>query len=129
MLTGAPTGGWAMVAWRLILFPVDCADFSAEAMEQQAWFVHELAHTWQFQERPMRTLASWARVALTGGYVYGRAYRYDLPFDWEALNLEQQAKAVEHAFLLTRGFSTADMPAGAAIEAYRSVLTGFRANP
>ena len=127
ILTAAPTGGWAMVIWRLMLFPTPAPDFSGEPIHRQAWFVHELTHAWQFQHRPLRTLASWAKVALTGGYLTRAAYRYALPLEWEALNLEQQAKAVEHAFLLGRGVITPDMPEGAIHADYRSITV--RASP
>lgn len=118
ILTGAPTGPWAMVVFGLMLFPVDVADFSATGVHRQAWFVHELTHVWQFQTRPLWTLQSWARAALTGGYGFGRAYRYALPLQWRKLNLEQQAKAVEHAFLRRHGARSPDMPPGAEIEDY-----------
>ncbi len=121
LLTGAPTGGWAMVLFGLMLFPGELADFAAEPVPTQAWFVHELTHAWQFQTRPLWTLASWARVALSGCYLNRRAYRYTLPVAWDRLNLEQQAKVVEHRFLLERGLRPADMPAGAAIEAYHNL--------
>ena len=126
LLAGVPTGGWAMVIWRLMLFPVACDDFSSDAIHRQAWFVHELTHAWQFQHRPMATLITWARVAMSGGYLTGAAYRYAVPFEWDRLNLEQQAKAVEHTFLLKRGVRAVDMPEGATLSAYQDVL---RASP
>ena len=118
----APTGPWAMVLFGLMLFPVHVEDFAAEPLGRQAWFVHELAHVRQFQRRPLRTLSSWARVALSGGYRTGRAYRYALPLDWNRLNLEQEARAIEHAFLFGRGVRPADAPEGARMEDYESLL-------
>ncbi len=118
VLTGAPTGGWAMVLFALMLFPTKVADFAVEPVPTQAWFVHELTHAWQFQTRPLWTLMNWTGVALNGGYLNRSAYRYTLPALWEDMNLEQQAKAVEHCFLLGRGFFSADMPPGATLDAY-----------
>jgi hypothetical protein len=121
MLIGIPNAGWAMVLFGLMLFPREIDDFAAEPLRLQAWFVHELTHVWQFRTRPMRTLASWAVVALSGGYLTRRAYRYALPLDWTRLNLEQQAKALEHAFLLRHGVRTGDMPPGAVLADYAAV--------
>ena len=110
LLADAPTGGWAMVLWRLMLFPVACTDFSLEPVGRQAWFVHELTHAWQFQHRPLGTLMSWAATALRGGYIGGRGYRYPMPPDWESLNLEQQARLVEHLFLVRSGLAPPELP-------------------
>jgi hypothetical protein len=114
MLNGAPTGPWAMVIFGLMLFPTDTADFAVEPIARQAWFVHELTHVRQFQTRPWRTLMSWAGVALSGGYLTGRAY--DPRKLGGAPNLEQEAKAVEHAFLMRRGERPRDLPEGARLE-------------
>ena len=90
------------------------ADFARTDLAAQALLVHELVHVWQFQTRPLWTLASWAGTLLRGGYGEGLpGYRYTPPVKrFEALNLEQQASVVEHAFLLGRGRRTAEMPAG-----------------
>ena len=77
-------------------------DFARAGLELQAWLIHELVHVWQFQTAPIRTLLSFALTALGGGYGPGLpGYRYGWPLrPWPALNLEQQARIVEHAFLL-----------------------------
>lgn len=121
-----PWGAWAVTLGSLILFPQRAGlptDFSAERLSMQAWFIHEMAHVWQFQTASLRTLLSWAKTVLSGGYGPGQpGYRYDLPLpDWRGLNLEQQASAIEHAFLLSRGVRTGAMPAGAAPARYRSI--------
>jgi hypothetical protein len=121
LFTGVSSSRYAFVAFNLMVFPSDVPDFAMEPITTQAWFVHELAHAWQFQHRPGLTLASWAGIALTGGYLTGRAYRYTLPLEWPALNIEQQAKAIEHAFLLARRTQTPDMPPGAAMADYATV--------
>ena len=97
------------------------ADFARERPLIQAFFIHEMTHVWQFQTRPAWTLASWARVALSGGYGAGSpGYRYALPVaPWAALNLEQQASVVEHAFLLQRGHRSPAAPPGARLDHYR----------
>jgi len=118
LVTHAPTGGWAIALFGLILFPRGVADFAEEPVELQAWFVHELVHAWQFQSRPLWALLSWAGVALSGGYRRRAGYKYALPIYWDRLNLEQQAKIVEHKFLLERGLRSEDMPHGATLAAY-----------
>ena len=76
-------------------------DFSAPEVpiRVQGVFVHELTHVWQAQNGVSLLLA---KLKAGDG---PSAYRYDLdgpPF--EALNIEQQAMVVEHAFLASRGF-------------------------
>lgn len=121
LLTGVPTGGWAISLFGLILFPSDVSDFAAEPPNIQAWFVHELVHAWQAHRRPLWMAQSWVRVALSGGYVTRAAYRYALPVVWNALNLEQQAKVIEHRFLLRRGVRTTDMPESAGLADYTNL--------
>jgi len=96
------------------------ADFAAASPAMQALFIHELTHVWQFQTRPLWTLASWARAVATGGYGRGLpAYRYRVPFGaFARLNLEQQASVVEHAFLLGQGRRSPAMPAAATLADY-----------
>ena len=95
----------AVTLGSVILMPHDTPrDLSAADLHLQAWLVHELTHVWQFATAPVRTLRSWAGVVVSGGYGPGLpGYAYAHPFDWAALNLEQQARAVEHAFLLREG--------------------------
>lgn len=103
----------------VILMPADAPrDFAAASLTLQAWLVHELVHVWQFADSTAATLNSWAGVVLSGGYGRGLpGYAYDHPFDWSALNLEQQARVVEHAFLIREG---------AAVEAAAPCRTGPR---
>ena len=113
-------GAWpfALTIGSSVFFPrpLWTPEFATETLPSQALFIHELVHVWQFQTRPWWTLASWATALLSGGYGGGlRAYRYDLPFgDFTALNLEQQASVVEHAFLLRCGVRAPGLPWGAA---------------
>ncbi len=101
VLTGAPTGGWAMVVFGLMLFPIEVADFAAEPLARQAWFVHELTHVRQFQTKPLWTLLSWSKLALTGAYLTRRAYAPPRP--GATPNLEQEAMAVEARFVESHG--------------------------
>lgn len=98
----------AVTLGRVILMPWNAPrDFAAAPTHLRAWLIHELVHVWQFARSTRWTLGSWAQVAASGGYGPGMpGYRYALPFDWEALNLEQQARVVEHAFLMREGAAT-----------------------
>ncbi len=92
---------FGMVLGSLIFLPPGAPDDVAEAgARMRAWLLHELTHVWQFQTRPCWTLKSWAGVLLSGGYGPGLpGYRLAARWDWEELNLEQQARAVETGWL------------------------------
>ena len=95
----------AVTTGSVIWMPHDAPpDFVDAPLHLRAWLVHELTHVWQFATAPAATLRSWAGVVLSGGYGPGRpGYAYAHPIEWAALNLEQQARAVEHAFLIREG--------------------------
>ena len=115
-LHGGGFGRFAVtIASRIFLPPhLAQADFSLAGAGAQALLVHELVHVWQFQTRPARTLLSWARTVVEGGYGPGLpGYRYVLPLPpFAELGLERQASVVEHAFLLRAGLRTPVMPEG-----------------
>lgn len=101
-LAGAPWRGLAVTLGSVVWFPKAVAartDFGDRAAGLDAWFVHEMAHVWQFQHRPLWTLKSWFITLLGGGYGPERSgYRYPADPDWRALNLEQQAEVVSDAY-------------------------------
>ena len=74
-----------------------CDDFAAAPLSRQALFIHEMTHVWQTQTRGDWYLVlnrmPWAR------------YDYALKPGWrlEQYGIEQQARIVEHAFLLRNG--------------------------
>ena len=74
-----------------------CDDFSTASLTLQALFIHEMTHIWQTQTRGPWFLVTrrmpWAR------------YDYALKPGWklERYGIEQQARIVEHAFLLRNG--------------------------
>lgn len=91
---------------RLIVWPwrAALADFSADhvPLAVQAVFVHELTHVWQAQNG-VNLLAAKLRAG-DGAH----AYDYDLAGGpaFEAMNIEQQAMVVQHAFTAHRGGDT-----------------------
>ena len=86
---------------RLMVFPMShaAADFSAESRALQGLFIHELTHVWQAQ-RGTALLPAKLRAGDRP-----ESYAYDLfdGRDFAALNIEQQAMVVQHAFLARRG--------------------------
>ncbi len=100
-------------------------DFSTESGDIQAWLIHELVHVWQMQTRPIPAIASWVEVLTFGGYGPGLpGYRYTLPADWDALNLEQQASVVEDQVRLATGRPPRHGPENATLADYGG-LTPF----
>lgn len=85
----------------LIVWPAAGAwtDFALAPLEVQAVFVHELVHVWQARSG---VFLPWAKLRAGDG---PGAYAYDLAAarDFSALNIEQQAMVVQHAFLAARG--------------------------
>jgi len=73
-------------------------DFSEAPLQEQGWFVHELAHVLQARRGIVLALAKLNAIGL-------RAYR--LPADLGArLNIEQQAEIARALFLARRGEKT-----------------------
>ena len=121
-IAGGGFGPFAVTTWSRINIPLSAysQDFAAERPLMQAFFIHEMVHVWQFQTQPIWALLSWAKTALGGGYGPGLpGYAYALPLDdWRRLNLEQQASAVEHAFLLRDGHRHPATPEGGRLASY-----------
>ena len=88
--------GPSLIVWPARALP---ADFSGTSLRTQATFVHELTHVWQAQNG-VRLILAKLRAGDSAA-----AYAYDLTADTDfmALNIEQQAMVVEHAFLASRG--------------------------
>ncbi|ROT95460.1 vgr related protein [Altererythrobacter sp. FM1] len=92
-----------------------CDDFATAPLHLQAHFIHEMTHVWQTQTHGewylMLHRMPWAR------------YDYALKPGWrlEKYGIEQQARIVEHAFLLRNGAKLA----GVADKAAYDVLVNF----
>lgn len=92
-----------------------CDDFATVSPRRQALFIHEMTHVWQTQTR-----GDWYLVL---NRVPWASYDYTLKPGWplEKYGIEQQARIVEHAFLLRSGFKLA----GVADPAAYDVLVNF----
>jgi hypothetical protein len=88
--------GARLMVWPAAALPTD---FGRAPLGLQATFVHELTHVWQAQNG-VRLLSAKLRAGDSA-----QAYAYDLTAgcDFAALNIEQQAMVVEHAFLAAHG--------------------------
>ncbi|MDO5059906.1 MAG: type IV secretion protein Rhs [Neisseria sp.] len=78
------------------------ADFACGSDAQILWLIHELTHVWQWQNGYKPWLGGLI-LAVQGGYFRRAAYRIppdapSLPF--AALNMEQQAVAVEQLYIV-----------------------------
>ena len=74
-----------------------CDDFANAPLHLQALFIHEMTHVWQTQTR-----GDWYLVF---NRMPWEKYDYSLKPGWklEQYGIEQQARIVEHAFLLRNG--------------------------
>lgn len=78
------------------------SDISLGPLSGQATLIHELVHVWQAQQGVNLLLAKLKAGDSAASY----AYSLDPTCGWSALNIEQQASAVEHRFRLSRGQRT-----------------------
>lgn len=85
---------WIVWPWRGLPIDIAAAPFGAQAI-----FIHELVHVWQARQG-VNLLTAKLRAGDSAA-----SYRYPTggDCDWRALNIEQQAMMVEHAFRLRRG--------------------------
>lgn len=93
-----------------------CEDFALAPLSRQAHFIHEMTHVWQTQTR-----GDWYLVLNRMPWA---TYDYTLKPGWPLAKygIEQQARIVEHAFLLRNGAKLA----GVADRSAYDVLVRFR---
>jgi hypothetical protein len=91
--------GPSLIVWPAREVP---ADFGDAPLHLQATFVHELTHVWQAQNGVNLLLSK----IKAGDNAAAYAYELTAGTDFTRLNIEQQARVVEHAFLAARGAQT-----------------------
>lgn len=96
--------GPSLIVWPAAWLP---EDFGKATLALQATLVHELTHVWQAQHGVSLLIAK----VKAGDSPAAYAYRLTPDADFLALNIEQQAMVVEHAFLAARGVSVPHPPA------------------
>lgn len=95
--------GGSLIVWPARELP---ADFGDAPIGAQATFVHELTHVWQAQQGLSLVLGKLRAGDSPAAYAYELTHETD----FAALNIEQQAMVVEHAFLTARGQSAPCAP-------------------
>lgn len=85
-------------SWMLVYPTAEAlTDFTQGDLADQATFIHEMTHVWQAQHGVLLPLAK-----LKAGDS-DASYRYDLNLQtFPQMNIEQQARLVEHDFVLSR---------------------------
>ena len=81
-------------------------DFASTPLNEQGWFIHELAHVWQASQG---VLLIGAKLGALGK----RAYRYKAApaATWRDFNIERQAEIARHLFLARAGAAESGAPA------------------
>lgn len=99
-------------------------DFSREQAGGKLFFIHEMVHVWQWQ-LGYSCMLHGLLLAITGGYLRQRAYRYDNSAPGRPLssyNMEQQGELIAHYFGATQ-LGVPTMMAG--LPFLREALAGF----
>ena len=102
-------------------------DFSREDAGGKLFFIHEMVHVWQYQ-LGYSVLLHGVLLALRGGYIGQRAYRYDAQAGGvlSDFNMEQQGDLIAHYF----GARQLGIPAYVAqLPQLQEILQGFLLNP
>ena len=76
------------------------SDYAICDIDRRAFFIHEMAHVWQHQNRVLKVRTSAVRLMIRHRFRYAHAYRYTLAPKRDLLdyNLEQQATIIEDYF-------------------------------
>ena len=83
-------------------------DYSAASIRLQAFFIHEMAHVWQYQNKILRVRLSAVLGQIRHFGNYGKMYKYILEDGKDLIEygIEQQASIIEDYFILIkRGLS------------------------
>lgn len=80
-------------------------DYAQGSLAEQGFFIHEMTHVWQFQNKVLHPVAGFIDLLARHKFNYAAAYYYNLDGvqDLTDYNMEQQASLVQDHFILTRG--------------------------
>lgn len=82
----------------------DCysADYSKDDTHLRAFFIHEMTHVWQFQNKILHPVMAAIGSALKHKFDYAAAYAFQLDKNRDLISygMEQQAAIVQEYFLL-----------------------------
>lgn len=114
-------------------------DYSKESDATQGFFIHEMAHVWQYQNGILNPIWSALKLQISHGFSYAKAYPYLLDADKTLIdyNMEQQASILEDYFrVVKRGLDFRDERIlnrrethEEKIELMKTVLKKFLKNP
>jgi hypothetical protein len=111
-------------------------DYAAGSTYEQSFFLHEMTHVWQYQNKVLNPIAEALKLSLQHKFNYEASYFYTLDAKKDLLdyNMEQQASIVQDYFSLKETGSaspwTRCQNGTAGQEAlYESVLKNFLADP
>lgn len=78
------------------------SDYGVDSHYHKSFFIHEMAHVYQYQLKILNPIASAIGEYLTNGFNYLKAYEYTLEVGKDLLeySLEQQAQIISDYFLL-----------------------------
>jgi hypothetical protein len=98
-------------------------DYSRENLYTRAFFIHEMTHVWQYQNKVLHPAAEAVKLNLKHKFNYAAAYDFQLDKskDLVRYDMEQQAAIVQEYFLLKHRKADATQ--------YEAVLKKFLDNP
>lgn len=111
-------------------------DYAIEGPSLRGFFIHEMAHVWQFQLNILSPVSAAIAEALRHLGNYAKAYEYELVAGKDLLKyrIEQQAQIIQDYYLLQiEGVQLTAEPNGGSTTAYMALyfqaLANFLANP
>lgn len=80
-------------------------DYSKQSAGTRAFFLHEMTHVWQYQNKVLNPIAAAARLNLKHKFNYAASYFYflDKKKDLTQYGMEQQAAIIEGYYLHKNG--------------------------
>ena len=102
------------------------ADYSKEDVFARSFFIHEMAHVWQYQNKILHPIASALALQLKHKFNYTASYNFNLDKSKDLIDygMEQQASIIQEYFLL-KNFSISE----ADVSLHEKVLKKFLDNP
>lgn len=113
-------------------------DYSIAKSHQKGFFIHEMAHVWQYQLNVLNPITAAIGEFVRNCFDYAKAYDYELVAGKDLLKyrIEQQAQIIQDYYLLqveaiapTTNHMKNVGDAAAYMPLYFQVLANFRTNP
>lgn len=108
------------------------ADYSAEDLRTRSFFIHEMAHVWQYQTGVLNPIVSAIREQIRHLGDYSKAYKFKLDpaKDLTDYGMEQQAEILESYYQsLTSSGALPPSPTGTPNSDLQKVLKNFIRDP